>query len=68
MRKSRGQIALGRELRRRQTDAERALWAKLRGKQLEGMKFRRQQLLGRYIVDFVSFERKIIVELDGGKT
>jgi len=67
MRKSRGQIALGRELRRRQTDAERALWAKLRGKQLEGMKFRRQQLLGRYIVDFVSFERKIIVELDGGQ-
>ena len=31
------------------------------------MKFRRQQPLGRYIVDFVNFERKIVVELDGGQ-
>ena len=36
-------------------------------KQLEGVKFRRQQPLGAYIVDFVSFERRIIVEIDGGQ-
>lgn len=67
MRKRRGQIALARELCQSQTDAEKALWAKLRGKELAGVKFRRQQPLGRYIVDFVNFERKIVVELDGGQ-
>jgi very-short-patch-repair endonuclease len=61
------QIALARKLRQSQTDAEKALWAKLKNKQLEGVKFRRQQPLGSYIVDFISFERKIIVEVDGGQ-
>ena len=67
MKESRRQIALARKLRQSQTDAERALWARLKRKQLEGVKFRRQQPLGSYIVDFVSFERKIIVEVDGGQ-
>jgi very-short-patch-repair endonuclease len=58
---------LARELRRKQTEAEKALWAKLRNKQLEGVKFRRQQPIGPYIVDFASFERGIIVEIDGGQ-
>ena len=66
-RKSREQVAFARKLRQSQTDAEKALWARLRNKQLEGVKFRRQQPLGPYIVDFVSFERNIIVELDGGQ-
>lgn len=66
MDQSRRQVALARKLRQSHTDAERAVWAKLRNRQLEGVKFRRQQLLGRYIVDFVSFERKIKVEIDGG--
>jgi very-short-patch-repair endonuclease len=39
----------------------------LRNKQLTGVKFRRQQPLGKYIVDFVSFEKKLIVEIDGGQ-
>jgi very-short-patch-repair endonuclease len=39
---------------------------KLRAKQLEGIKFRRQQPIGNFIVDFVSFEKLIVVELDGG--
>jgi len=58
---------LGRELRRQGTHAERVLWLKLRNKQLAGIKFRRQQPLGDYIVDFISFDKKIIVEIDGGQ-
>jgi len=60
-------VGLARELRRKQTDAERMLWAKLRNMQLEGVKFRRQQSIGNYIVDFVSFEEKVIIEIDGGQ-
>jgi len=40
---------------------------KLRNRQLEGVKFRRQQPLCSYIVDFASFERKLIIEIDGGQ-
>ena len=58
---------LGRELRRQGTPAERALWHKLRDKQLAGVKFRRQQPLGSHIVDFVSFDKKLIIEIDGGQ-
>ena len=56
-----------RKLRREQTDAERALWAKLRNKWLHGLKFRRQQPVGPYVVDFVSFETRLVVEVDGGQ-
>jgi len=64
--KDKAQTALGRGLRRRQTEAEKILWTRLRDKQLEGLKFRRQQPIGAYIVDFVSFQKRLIVELDGG--
>ncbi len=67
MEKRKEEIALARGLRKRQTDAERALWSKLRNKQIEGVKFRRQQPIGSYIVDFVSLERKLIIEIDGGQ-
>jgi adenine-specific DNA-methyltransferase len=67
MKKSPMQIALTRKLRREQTDAEKALWAKLKSRQMEGVKFRRQHPLGPYIVDFISLERKIILEVDGGQ-
>jgi|GEM_PF-341515 len=63
----RREVARARELRQRQTDAERALWARLKGRQLKGVKFRRQQPLGPYIVDFVSFEEKMVIEVDGGQ-
>jgi very-short-patch-repair endonuclease len=56
-----------RELRNNPTDAERFLWRHLRFWQLGGYKFRRQQVLGRYIVDFVCLERRVVVELDGGQ-
>jgi very-short-patch-repair endonuclease len=56
-----------RKLRKTGNEAEKKLWQRLRKKQLEGFKFRRQQSIGRYIVDFVNFEDKLILELDGGQ-
>jgi very-short-patch-repair endonuclease len=54
-----------RALRARQTEAERVLWFKLRDNQFYGIKFRRQEPIGNYIVDFVCFEKKLILEIDG---
>ncbi|MBI1330097.1 MAG: DUF559 domain-containing protein [Alphaproteobacteria bacterium] len=56
-----------RKLRRDQTDVERKLWQALRGRAFHGFKFRRQQPIGPYIADFVCFDRKLIIELDGGQ-
>ena len=58
---------LARNLRRKQTDAERKLWLILRSRQFENSKFRRQEPIGKYIVDFVSLERELVIELDGGQ-
>ena len=55
-----------RALRQAQTDAEGLLWHYLRGKRLDGYKFRRQQPIGPYIVDFACLSRKLLVEVDGG--
>lgn len=52
-------------LRKSSTLAEIKLWSFLRKKQLRGYKFRRQTPLGNYVVDFICFEAKIIIELDG---
>jgi very-short-patch-repair endonuclease len=51
------------ELRNNSTDTERLLWRHLRNSQLEGVKFCRQQPIETYIVDFVSFEKRIVIEL-----
>ncbi len=56
-----------RELRKNPTEAERSLWKELRFRQIGGYKFRRQQPLGDYIVDFVCFEKRLVVEVDGGQ-
>jgi adenine-specific DNA-methyltransferase len=56
-----------RQLRKNMTDAERTLWRHLRLRQFAGYKFRRQLPIGKYIVDFVCFERKLIIELDGSQ-
>lgn len=56
-----------RELRKEQTPQEQALWQHLRAKRFAGYKFRRQQPLGGFIVDFVCFAQRVIVELDGGQ-
>jgi very-short-patch-repair endonuclease len=49
------------------TDAERKLWQGLRGRQMDGFKFRRQLPLGPYIVDFVCLEARLVIEVDGGQ-
>ena len=56
-----------RRLRSNLTGAEKKLWRILRLRQLNGVKFRRQQPIGDYIVDFVSFEARLIIEVDGGQ-
>ncbi len=56
-----------RRLRIEATDAERKLWQLLRAHRFQDFKFRRQQPIGPYIVDFVCFEAGMIVELDGGQ-
>ena len=56
-----------RRLRREMTDAERILWLRMRGRELLGLKFRRQHPIGRYIVDFTCLDAGLVVELDGGQ-
>lgn len=46
-------------------EPERKLWYFLRKKQIQGVKFRRQCSIGKYIVDFYSFEKKLVIEVDG---
>ena len=58
---------LSRNLRSNPTEAEKLLWNHLRRKQFQGLKFRRQQPIDRFIVDFVCFEKRLIIELDGGQ-
>ena len=53
------------QLRREQTPAERKLWSRLRRKQLNGLRFRRQHPIGRYIVDFCCVSQALVVEIDG---
>jgi very-short-patch-repair endonuclease len=55
------------KLRKHSTDTERHLWRYLRDRQIEGFKFRRQHPIGHDVVDFVNFEKKVILELDGGQ-
>jgi len=54
-------------LRGNQTDAEQILWYHLRAHRFMGKKFKRQKPIGRYVVDFVCLEEKLIIELDGGQ-
>ena len=52
-------------LRNGMPPAEKLLWARLRRRQIEGVKFRRQYGVGRYVVDFYSAELKLAIEVDG---
>ena len=61
------QRAFTKALRQNLTDAELLLWRHLRGHRLAGQKFCRQQPLGPYVVDFIHFGAKLIVEADGGQ-
>jgi very-short-patch-repair endonuclease len=56
-----------RDLRHNATDAERCLWQHLRGRRLNGLKFRRQYPIAGYVADFACVEAKLVIELDGGQ-
>lgn len=53
------------EMRKNPTEAEAAMWEMLRAKSLDAM-FRRQHIIGDYIVDFVCLDKQLVIELDGG--
>jgi very-short-patch-repair endonuclease len=57
--------ALAKRMRRGPTSQEARLWDLLRDRRLAGLKFRRQVPLGPYVVDFLSFHRRLVVEVDG---
>jgi very-short-patch-repair endonuclease len=56
-----------RQLRHQMTDAEHLLWHHLRSRRFAGHKFRRQVPVGNYIADFLSYENRMIIEVDGGQ-
>ncbi len=58
------QEIIRKKLRHEATKAELLIWRKIRDKQL-GYKFRRQHSIGKYIVDFICIELKLIIEIDG---
>jgi very-short-patch-repair endonuclease len=62
-----GLTGVARKLRKHSTDTEGHLWRFLRDRQIEGFKFRRQQPVGSYVVDFVNLEKKVVIELDGAQ-
>ncbi len=61
------QLSHARHLRRRQTDAERELWQQLRAGRIIAAKFRRQEPIGAFVVDFSCFDPKLVIEIDGGQ-
>ena len=60
-------LANAKQLRSHMTEAEQLLWRELRAHRFQGWKFRRQQPLGPYIVDFVCMQARVVIEADGGQ-
>jgi very-short-patch-repair endonuclease len=60
-------IHFARKLRKNLTEAEQRLLSRLRRRQLDGYKFRRQHPIGIYVCDFICLEAMVIVELDGSQ-
>jgi very-short-patch-repair endonuclease len=58
-------LQAARELRQPQTPAEQKLWSRLRDRQLDGLKFRRQHPIARFIIDFYCAEARLCIEIDG---
>ena len=59
-------VRIARQFRKNPTPSEAILWEALRGKRLDGVKFRRQQPIGPFVVDFYASAHRLIVEVDGG--
>ncbi len=64
---NKGLKQLSRNLRKSMTDAERLFWSRIRGKQLKGLQFYRQKIIGNYIADFYCPRARLVVEIDGGQ-
>jgi len=62
-----GKHIRARGLRQHQTDAERRMWLLLRDRRLAHLKFKRQEPIGRYFADLICFQKRLIIELDGGQ-
>jgi len=58
-------LQAARDLRKKQTEAEKILWSILRGRRFKNFKFRRQHPFGRFIADFYCHKEKLIIEIDG---
>jgi very-short-patch-repair endonuclease len=59
--------SIARTLRQNLTDAEQRLWSRLRRRQLDGCRFRRQAPLGPYVVDFACLAARLVIAVDGGE-
>ena len=60
-------LQTSRILRKKQTPWEKKLWKHLRAGRFKGLKFKRQVVIGDYIVDCCCFEKRLVIELDGGQ-
>lgn len=65
--KRQGLLILAKNMRKNPTDAESILWYQLRGNRFCGYKFKRQVVIGSYIVDFLAAAQKLVIETDGGQ-
>jgi very-short-patch-repair endonuclease len=62
---SASKLQQARTLRKNMTPAENKLWNQLRNRKLDGLKFRRQQIIAGFIADFFCHEKKLVIEVDG---
>ena len=62
-----GLLSYAKRMRHVPTEAESALWRHLRAGRLADYKFKRQKPIGNFIVDFVCFAQKLVIEVDGGQ-
>ncbi len=60
-------LTRAKQMRHTPTEAESMLWRHLRAGRLATFKFKRQKPIGNFIVDFVCFERRLVIEVDGGQ-
>ncbi len=58
-------VEIARQFRKEPTPSEKILWRALRGKKFDGLKFRRQQPIGSFVVDFYNLQYRLVVEVDG---
>ena len=62
---SKEKLLLAKQMRKEPTEGERVLWEMLRGRKILGLKFRRQQVVLGFVVDFYCAEKRLALELDG---